>query len=269
MKRTGPAPGTKRSSAPLPVPGNDWAYFFDLDGTLVDIADSPRGVHIDDELRGLIERLHRSTGGAVAFISGRAIADIDRLFPGVLLPAAGQHGIERRDGEGRILRHPAASAPLDNLRRRIADAVKARPQLLLEDKGLSLALHYRRAPRLGGFVHRLMRALAQQMGPQYCLQSGKRVVEVKPAGGDKGYAIGEFMRDPVFFRRTPVFVGDDMTDEYGFAMVNRLGGHSVKVGPGKTVARWRLPDVRAVRRWLEQSLANGGAGEAASGEARP
>lgn len=251
----------------MPVPGKNWAYFFDIDGTLVDIVESPQGVRIDRDLLRLIEELYRSAEGAVALISGRSISDIDRLFPDVRLPVAGQHGVERRDIHGRVFHHPFAFAPLDRLRDRIAQAVARNPGLLLEDKGLSLALHYRRAPHLGGFVHRLMRSLQKQMGPEYCLQSGKRVVELKPAGSDKGYAIGEFMREPTFRERTPVFVGDDMTDEYGFEMVNRLGGHSVKVGPGPTVARWRLPNVQAVRQWLEQSLAMAYAGNSTTREA--
>jgi trehalose 6-phosphate phosphatase len=82
------------------------------------------------------------------------------------------------------------------------------------------------------------------------VQTGKRVVELKPAGKDKGVAVGEYMREAPFRGRCPVFIGDDLTDEYGFAMVNRLGGHSIKVGRGRTVARWRLRDVAAVRAWL-------------------
>ncbi|MBI4289965.1 MAG: trehalose-phosphatase [Betaproteobacteria bacterium] len=267
MKRENNTGRTGAIRSSLPDPGYDWAYFFDLDGTLVEIADSPEGVSIDFDLRRLIERLYRSTGGAVALISGRSIEDIDRLFPEMHPPVAGQHGIERRDHRGQIFRHAFPSVQLDRLRDRIAKAIAPHSRLLLEDKGLSLALHYRRAPRLGGFVHRLMRTLQVQAGPEYCLQSGKRVVEVKPAGSNKGYAIGEFMREPPFRGRTPVFVGDDITDEYGFETVNRLGGHSVKVGPGPTSARWRLPSVQAVRQWLEQSLATAYAGNDAGREA--
>ncbi len=244
--------GAARVAKAGPVPGREWAYFFDIDGTLVDIADSPAGVRLDRDLRHLIEGLYQSAGGAVALITGRSIADVDGLFPGTRLPAAGQHGTERRDASGRISRHPFPSRQLDGVRHRLAEAVARHPQLLLEDKGLSLALHYRRAPRLGGFAHRLVRSLQARMGKKYCVQTGNRVVEVKPAGRNKGAAILEFMQEEPFRGRTPVFLGDDITDEYGFAMVNRLGGHSVKVGPGRTVARWRLPDVRAVRAWLEQ-----------------
>ena len=96
-----------------------------------------------------------------------------------------------------------------------------------------------------------MRSLAARVGPQYGIQTGKRIVEMKPAGRDKGAAVVEFMAEEPFRGRTPVFVGDDITDEYGFAMVNRMHGHSLKVGPGRTAARWRLRDVGTVRAWLE------------------
>ncbi len=234
-----------------PVPNPSWAYFFDLDGTLVTIATSPGEVRIDRSLRTVIEGLHRSTGGAVALITGRRIEDVDRLFPGIRLPAAGQHGVERRSASGRISRHRFPARHLDEVRNRLAAAAARHPGLMVEDKGLSLALHYRRAARLGGYAHRLVRSLATRLGPAYCVQSGKRVVEIRPAGKDKGTAILAFTRERPFRGRTPVFVGDDATDEHGFAMVNRLGGRSVKVGPGPTVAHYRLRDVAAVRGWLQ------------------
>ncbi len=239
----------KRGGSP-PRPRPDWAYFFDIDGTLVDLADAPADASLDAELRQLIMELHGTAGGAVALISGRAIADIDGLMPDLRLPAAGQHGIERRDAGGRISRHAFPAQQLDWVRHELATAVAPHHGLMLEDKGLSLALHYRRAPRLGSFAHRLVRSMADRIGTHYCVQTGKRIVEMKPAGRDKGMAIEEFMREDPFRGRTPLFVGDDSTDEYGFATVNRLHGHSVKVGPGRTVARWRLKDVRAVRAWL-------------------
>lgn len=234
----------------LPTPQPDWAYFLDIDGTLAEIADAPGGVRLDPELRAQIAALHQAAGGAVALISGRGIADIDALMEGVRLPAAGQHGTERRDAAGRITRHAPPAQRLAWARDRLAEAAARRPGLLLEHKGLSLALHYRRAPRLGGYAHRLVRRLAPRLGAEYCVQTGKRVVELKPAGRDKGAAVLEFMAEEPFRGRTPVFLGDDATDEYGFATVNRLGGYSIKVGPGRTAARWRLRNVAAVRAWL-------------------
>lgn len=244
------SPGRPPTPAPAPVPGRDWAYFFDIDGTLVDIAESPAGIDLDPALRQLLGELFQSVGGAMALITGRSIADIDSLFPAPHLPAAGQHGVERRDAGGQMSRHPFPSAPLDGARRRLAEAVTRRPGLMLEDKGMSLALHYRQVPRLAGYAHRLMHAVRSELGEEFAVQGGKRVVELKPAGQDKGAAILEFMQEDPFRGRTPVFVGDDMTDEFGFAMVNRLGGHSVKVGLGRTAASWRLPDVSSVLAWL-------------------
>lgn len=246
----GKRPGAAPRFVPLPAPRRDWAYFFDIDGTLVDIADSPAGVRLDRNLRQLIERVYQTAGGAVALISGRSIADIDTLFPGLRLPAAGQHGIERRDAAGVIERHAFPAEQLEWARERLAAAAAGKPGLLVEDKGLSLALHYRRAPQLAGYAHRVTRTLLRHVGAQYCIQTGKRVVEMKPSGRDKGVAVLEFMREAPFEGRTPVFVGDDATDEYGFATVNRLRGYSIKVGRGPTAARWRLLNVEAVQQWL-------------------
>ena len=237
-------------NAKLPAPRQDWAYFFDIDGTLVDIVERPEHVRIDLALRQLIEMLHRGTGGAVALVSGRAIADVDALFPGSRLPVAGQHGAERRDASGTVSRRTTMSAELAQVRRELAAVVARRPALRFEDKGLSFALHYRQAPRLGGFVHRVMRTLQAQHRGSFHLQEGKRVVELLPQGSDKGSAVLQFMAEPPFRGRTPVFIGDDVTDETAFATVNHLGGHSIKVGPGPTSAGWRLADVSAVRRWL-------------------
>ncbi len=208
--------------ASLPPPQPDWAYFFDIDGTLVDLADLPTGTRPDSVFQRLIEASYRSAGGAVAL---------------------------------QVSRHAFPSHELDGVRRRLADAVARHPGLFLEDKGLSLAVHYRRAPRLAAYVHRLVHKLVTPLGTRYCVLPGKRILEVKPAGKDKGVAVQEFMQETPFRGRTPVFVGDDVTDEFGFKTVNRLDGHSIKVGPGRTVARWRLGDVEAVRAWLEQGFA--------------
>ena len=245
---------SRRRAPALPAPRPEWAYFFDVDGTLVDIAEAPGGSGPDGHVQRLIVDLYRATGGAVALISGRSLAQIDGLLPDVRLPAAGQHGVERRDAAGRV-HHAVPSPALEAVRRGLTAAVDRHPGLVLEDKGLSLALHYRRVPRLAGYAHRLARSLVAGAGGAYVVQVGKRVVEIKPAGKDKGMAVLEFMQEPPFRGRTPVFVGDDSTDEHAFVTVNGLRGHSVKVGPGRTAARGRLRDVRAVRAWLEQGAA--------------
>lgn len=235
-----------------PAGGPGWAYFLDLDGTLVDLADHPGAVQVDGDLRRQLEGLHEAAGGAVALITGRTLADVDTLFPGISLPAAGQHGLERRSADGRISRHPAPPG-LDEARRVLEAALD--PRLELEDKGLSLALHYRRAPSLGGYAGRLARQAAASAGPQYAVLAGKQIVELKPAGRDKGVAVREFLEESPFRGRRPLFLGDDLTDEDGFATVNVLGGASIKVGAGETAARWRLRDVRAVRAYLVRAIA--------------
>lgn len=239
----------------LPLPRADWAYFFDIDGTLVDFAPRPSGVKLDAELRDLIERLYRTAGNAVALISGRSIRDVDQLFPHARLPAAGQHGTERRDAQGQVSQHPFPIEGLVIARARLTAVAARHPGLWLEDKGLSLALHYRGAPGLAADAHRLMDEVLAEAGPVFCVLTGKGIVELKPAGRDKGVAVQEFMQEQPFRGRLPVFVGDDATDEYGFKMVNQLGGYSVKVGSGETDAGWRLRDVRAVRAWLARGLA--------------
>lgn len=233
----------------LPVTG--FAYFLDIDGTLVDLADAPGAVTLHPALPGLVEALYQSSGGALALITGRSIADADRLFPRRRLPIAGQHGHERRSANGLVTRHQASSSALDAARHALGAVVVRHPQLLLEDKGLCLALHYRRAPHLASVAHQVMRSVNASLGNRYCVHGGKRVVELAPAGRDKGLAIRAFMREAPFRAKPPVFIGDDVTDEHGFAMVNRLGGDSIKVGPGPTAAGWRFPSVSAVLAWLE------------------
>ncbi len=252
MMQTAPGTSTRRD---LPMPSHDWAYFFDLDGTLVELVAKPWGVDADEELRSRIAVLARVTDGAVAVITGRPITDVDRLFPDIRLPVAGQHGVERRTFAGDVRRHRFPVEQLDVARQVLQQVVLRHPELLLEDKGLSLALHYRQAPRLASYAHRVMNRLRAGMGTEFCVQRGKRVVELKPAGRDKGMAIREFMDEPPFSGRRPVFIGDDVTDEHGFEVVNAYGGLSIKVGRGPTLARRQLANVRAVRAWLAQDPA--------------
>lgn len=234
-----------------------WAYFFDIDGTLIEIAPFPDEVFVDRDLAELIQRLHALTGGAVALITGRSIDDVDRFFPVPGAAVAGQHGLELRSPQGRLIRHPVRVESLNEVRQELIAATARHRGLLAEFKGLSIALHYRAAPRLAGYAHRLMRSLQSRFVPDFVLQRGKRVVELKPAGRDKGVAIMELMQELPFRGRTPVFVGDDVTDEFGFGVVNEMGGYSIKVGGGRTSARWRLQDVSAVKGWLMQGLQRG------------
>ncbi len=233
-----------------PPYSRDSAFFLDIDGTLLDIAETPQAVRAEAADYRLLERLHAAAGGAVALISGRTLAMIDGLFAPLKLPAAGQHGFERRDGEGRRRRRRFDAARLRPLAGVLREFVDDHPGLLFEDKGASVALHYRLAPALRETAHAQALAAAAMLPGELEVQPGKMVWEIKPAGAHKGLAIEEFMRELPFRDRLPVFLGDDLTDEDGFQVVNRLGGHSIKVGAGATAARWRLPDPAAARAWL-------------------
>ena len=229
----------------------DCAFFLDIDGTLLEIAETPDAVHADAADCGLLERLHAAAGGAVALVSGRTLAMIDELFAPLKLPAAGQHGYERRDGTGRRRRHRFDAARLRPVAALLRDFAHRHAGVVFEDKGASVALHYRLAPQLREAAHANALAAAALLPGEVQVQPGKMVWEVKPAGAHKGMAIEEFMRELPFRDRLPVFLGDDLTDEDGFRVVNRLGGHSIKVGAGDSAARFRLPDPAAARAWLE------------------
>lgn len=242
-----------RSRLP-PLPNLSWAYFLDVDGTLIHIADTPEAVLVDAALLALIENLHRASGGAMALVSGRMISDLQSRIGLPQLPLAGLHGLERRDSTGRLWIHAAPPAAKSAIKEALVPVLARHPGLLLEDKGLTLALHYRQAPRLAGYVHQLMGGFANAPGQGLELQRGKCVVEIKPAGIDKGTAVAEYLTEPPFKGRRPVFIGDDLNDEHGFAEVNRLDGISIKVGKGASCARFRLPDVAAVHHWLGTAL---------------
>ena len=243
-----------RRPGPPPSPSTEWAYFLDVDGTLINIADTPDAVCVDASLLQLIGRLHGASGGAVALVSGRMISDLQDQLGTLKLPLAGQHGLERRDATGRLWIHAAPPAAKYAIKQALAPLLERHAGLMLEDKGLTLALHYRQAPRLAGYAHLIMARLVDSIGQGLELQRGKRVVEIKPAGVDKGTAVAEYLAEPPFRGRRAVFIGDDLNDEHGFAQVNRLGGISIKVGSGASCARFRLSDVAAVRHWLGNAL---------------
>lgn len=232
--------------------GADAALFLDIDGTLVELTASPANVVLHDPIIEVLKRLQKHLGGAVALVTGRAITDVDRLSRGLQLPVAGQHGAEIRDERGNHRRLLDAggrwSAAIERLRQFAAD----HPEVLMEDKGLSVAVHYRAAPSLAKAVLASLERAAAELGDGYRVRSGKMVYELVPDGSDKGKAISALLALAPFRGRQPVFIGDDVTDEDGFRAVNERGGISVKVGQGRSAARYRLPDATAVAAWLSR-----------------
>lgn len=239
------------SKAALPAWRDDWALFLDVDGTLLEIAATPDTVRVPAKVVAALAAASKHLAGALALVSGRSIADLDRLFAPLELPAAGAHGAQRRTAAGLFStrRYVRALLPAREL---LAGWVAAHDGTLLEDKGDSLALHYRTAPALEHGARRAMAAAVAAVGPAFQMQEGKMVLEIKPGATSKGTAIEEFMAEKPFAGRLPVFLGDDLTDEAGFEVVNRLGGHSIAVGVRRrTCAQWRVRDPARVLRWLE------------------
>ncbi len=228
------------------------AVFLDLDGTLIEIANRPDAVRRTDRLDALLARLPAATGDAVAVVSGRGIADVDRLLTPFRLPVAGIHGLERRGADGTVHRVPVDLDWLHDAHKAMEHFVADHPGLLLENKGASLALHYRGRPELEDTVRQFVAELDLPAAAERL--RGRKVIEIKPGQMNKGTAIRAFMSEPPFAGRTPVFAGDDVTDESGFAVVNEMGGVSVKVGDGATAADWALPGVSQVLEWLGDAI---------------
>ena len=243
----------KTSAAPPPLhalaaDGRRWALFLDFDGTLVNLAPSPEKIKVPPELPRLLQELAAGFNGALAVFTGRELTNLDRHL-GIRLPAAGQHGVQRRlkaDAQPRETTAPSLAAARDGLR----ELAESRPGLLVEDKGSTLAVHYRAAPGAGEQVHALFEEIVKESGNALEIQEGKYVYELRPAGVDKGTALEVFMNTPTFAGRLPLMVGDDVTDEAAFAAALRAGGTAVKVGEGPTCAPWRLASPHDVRDWL-------------------
>jgi trehalose 6-phosphate phosphatase len=233
------------------VRGEDLALFLDVDGTLLEIASTPDRVRVPASLRNTLHLSFTRQGGALALMSGRSLAELDELFAPARYPASGKHGLEVRLPSGEVRRPEFDPAILDRARRWLGLLQKEHRGLLLEDKGIALAMHFRLAPRLEPEVHGVMCELAEELGGNFIIRPGKCVMQLMPRGFSERSAIELFMQQREFTGRTPVFVGDDPTDEVGFEAVNEMGGHSIRVGNlEETAARYRFGSVSTVTAWL-------------------
>lgn len=253
---------TTTTETTTPVPPAAWidldqaALLLDIDGTLLDFAATPREVWVPPELRRTLQGLLHRTGGALALVSGRALADLDLLFAPLELPAIGGHGAELRPAPGH-LSDPNRTLGLDpRLKRKLAAVAEIGPGVLLEDKGYSLAIHFRLAPDKGDAVQNAVTAVCAGF-PELPVEvmPGKAVVEVKPRAFDKATAVVELMRLPPFAGRRPVFVGDDVTDERVFPVLPSFGGVGFSVGRDIDTAAGRFDRPADVRDWLAELLA--------------
>jgi trehalose 6-phosphate phosphatase len=229
--------------------------FLDVDGTLLDLAPTPGSVVVDEPLRALLEVLERQCDGALALVSGRPIADLDALFDPLILAAAGVHGCERRDVQGHWFQPQFGDGGLAKLREELERELSGLDGLLIEDKQYALALHYRRAPALETPLRTVLSCLGTCLPAHLEVIEGDEVFEIKPASHDKGTAIEAFLQEPPFSGRFPVFIGDDLTDQDGFAVVRRHLGLAIAVGD-KVSSEWQLAGPTEVRRWLTRFLAS-------------
>jgi len=235
--------------APKPLRLSDAALFLDLDGTLAPIAARPDDVRPDPRRTRLLERLRDRLHGRLAVVSGRTMEDIDRILEGRITCASAVHGLVRRDCDGR-LHEPELHPGLASATAALRAFAQRDPGLIVEDKGASVALHFRLARPLALDARAFARRLAAETG--LALQEGDMVEELRTPGPSKGDSIRDFMATPAFRNAVPVFAGDDATDEHGFAEVARLGGFGVLVGQARqTHARFGLRSVDDVLAWLE------------------
>lgn len=207
------------------------AILLDIDGTLLEFAPTPLEVRVPVTLRPVLERLWERTGGALSLLSGRPLEEIDFLFAPLRLPAIGGHGAEMRRSVTGDAERPNAT-PLDaRLKQRFAAFVAGEPGLLLEDKGYAVAVHYRLAPEKELLVRSEVAAICAEW-PSGAIEilPGKAVVEVKPAGFNKGTALRELMKHAPYAGRRPIFIGDDTTDEMAFAVLPEYSGIGFSVG---------------------------------------
>jgi trehalose 6-phosphate phosphatase len=237
------------------------AILLDIDGTLLDLAPTPHDVRVPPTLRRTLERLQLGTSGALALVSGRSLDDIDLIFKPLKLSAVGGHGAEiRHNANGSADR--SSVAPLDDeLKQQFAYIARLDPEIIIEDKGYSVAIHYRLAPDKKRAIDDAINAIVSDLPLDWVeVLPGKSVIEVKKLGFSKGTAIRELMSHPPFAGRRPIFVGDDTTDETAFAVMPEFDGLAISVGrmvPG-VAKRFETPS--DVRRWLERIARTDGSG---------
>jgi trehalose 6-phosphate phosphatase len=231
------APEEEEALETVPVPSSlvphltETAVLLDIDGTLLDLMPTPREVWVPPGLAKTLNRLYQRTGGALALVSGRSLNDIDLIFAPDVFPAVGGHGAEMRiEGDNDAV--AAHAPPLDKeLKRRLAAIAKLSPGILLEDKGYSLALHYRLAPHAEKAIYAAVSLIRADL-PDAPIEvlPGKQVCEIKHSGFTKASGVRELMTHPPFKGRKPFFIGDDVTDESVFAIMPDLDGIAFSVG---------------------------------------
>ncbi|EAU41529.1 HAD-superfamily hydrolase subfamily IIB [Fulvimarina pelagi HTCC2506] len=242
-----------RAHEPPPIDPASHAIFLDFDGTLAELVDDPDAVALPEGTLDPLIALQRACGGALAIVSGRKVSDLDRFLAPLSFAAAGVHGLERRVEPGGETTRLMTADELDPVREALNGLVEENPRLQLEDKGLALVVHYRTAPDLKDTARSAVKHAVKDRD-DLLVMDGDNIVEVHPAGMNKGRALAAMMEDAPFKGRIPVYAGDDTTDEYALEEVKRRGGISIKVGSRNSAAEYRLADVEAVHRWIAETI---------------
>lgn len=242
------------SSLHIPPPPRltaEAALFLDFDGTLVEIATTPEAIRVEANLGRLLQDVAQALDGALAVVSGRAVTTIDRHLNHAVRAVAGIHGAVRRTASGKIEASAIDIDSLNTFREKLEKFAQQHDGVLMEDKDVSLALHFRGAPQhAAACQHVIEDCAARSQGELVCL-TGKMVVELKPAQVTKADAITAYMREAPFHGRQPVFAGDDVTDESGFSAVTKMAGYGVIIGDRlPTAALARLATVSDLHNWL-------------------
>jgi len=241
------------------VDGRNAALFLDVDGTLLDIAATPDAVRAPEGLVETLALAARKLHGALALVSGRTIDEIDRLFAPLRLRASGVHGAQIRVQPGEPARIAAAARELPaSFRTKLRPALGRFPGILIENKGFSVAIHYRLNPAIAPNLREVLRDLiAEEPGQSLEIEDAHYAFELKPPSFDKGKAIAFFLTSAPFRGRTPIFIGDDTTDEAGFAVVTACGGRAFSVGRPRPGAVRFFEAPQTVRDWLAAFVSGG------------
>jgi len=232
----------------LPDVPRSSAFFFDFDGTLVALAPRPDLVAVEPHVREVLGALATQFDGAVAVVTGRPLDVVDGFLAPITLPIAAEHGSIRRDWRGALHVDEGNEEAVAAAHAALEPFAADNSGLLLERKRSSIALHYRQRPELAALCEGAVEDVVAK-NPGLVILPGKMVFELKPKGIDKGEAVRAFLGEAPFQGRTPIFIGDDVTDEHAFEVVNALGGLSVKIDDGDTLAHFRT-DRKGLFEWL-------------------
>jgi len=239
----------------MPPVSENTALFLDIDGTLLDLARTPDRVKVPQDLLKALVQLSQALSGAFAFVSGRSLDSIDKLFSPFRPAAIGAHGGEIRGMDGQVARSRALP---DSIREVFTGLAENIPGLLLEDKKCALALHYRLAPEARSVLTSAMEKYARLFESEKVhILHGKAVIEARPLGVDKGTAVTALARQKPFAGRTILFGGDDATDLDVFRILPDLGGRGFSVGRHFPGAEHVFESPRAVRQWLTKTAEAG------------